>query len=71
MAINKIMSELFGKEAYKELEVVECARDGKNSQTRLCIDKKIKGLPSWEINGKIFIGVKTLRELSKMSGYKN
>ena len=64
-------SELFGKEAYKELKVVECARDGKNSQTKLCIDKKIKGLPSWEINGKIFIGVKTLRELSKMSGYKN
>ena len=24
-------SELFGKQAYKELNVVECARDGKNS----------------------------------------
>ena len=28
-------SELFGKQAYKELNVVECARDGKNSQTQL------------------------------------
>ena len=64
-------SQLFGKEAYKELNVIECARDGKNSQTQICIDKKIKGLPSWEINGKIILGVKTLRELSKMSGYKN
>ena len=63
-------SELFGKEAYKELNVVECAREGKNSQTQLCIDKKIEGFPSWEINGKIIIGVKTLNELSELAGYK-
>ena len=63
-------SELFGKEAYKELNVVECARDGKNSQTQLCIDKKIEGFPSWEINGKIIIGLRTLKELSELTGYK-
>ena len=65
-----IQSELFGKQAYKELNVVECARDGKNSQTQLCIDKKIQGFPSWEIHGKIILGVQTLKELSKLSGYK-
>ena len=64
-------SELFGKEAYKELNVVECSRDGKASQTQLCIDKKIEGFPSWEINGKIIIGVQTLKDLSKLAGYKN
>ena len=63
-------SELFGKQAYKELNVVECARDGKNSQTQLCIDKKIQGFPSWEINGKIILGLQTLNDLSKLSGYK-
>ena len=63
-------SELFGKEAYKELNVVECARDGKNSQTQLCIDKKIEGFPSWEIYGKIIIGVRTLKELSELTGFK-
>ena len=62
-------SELFGKQAYKELNVVECARDGKNSQTQLCIDKKIEGFPSWEINGKIILGVQTLQELSDLTGY--
>ena len=36
-------SELFGKQAYRELNVVECARDGINSQTQLCIVKKLKG----------------------------
>ena len=62
--------ELFGKQAYKELNVVECARDGKNSQTQLCIDKNIQGFPSWEIKGKIIIGVQTLKELSKLTGYE-
>ena len=33
-------SELFGKQAYRELNVVECARDCINSQNQLCIDKK-------------------------------
>ena len=64
-------SELFGKQAYKELNVVECARDGTNSQTQLCIDKKIKGFPTWEINGKLILGVLSLKELSKLTGFKN
>ena len=64
-------SELFGKQAYKELNVVECARDGINSQTQLCIDKNIKGFPTWEVNGKLIIGVLSLKELSKLTGFKN
>ena len=62
--------ELFGKQAYKELNVIECAIDGKNSQTELCINKQIQGFPSWEINGNIIIGLKTLKELSEITGYK-
>ena len=64
-------SELFGKQAYKELNVVECARDGNNSQTQLCIDKNIKGFPTWEINGKLILGVLSLNELSKLTEFKN
>ena len=64
-------SELFGKQAYKELNVVECARDGKNSQTQLCIDKNIKGFPTWEINGKLILGILSLKELSNLTGFKN
>ena len=63
-------SELFGKQAYKELNVVECTRDGINSQTQLCIDKKIQGFPTWEINGKLILGVLSLNELSKLTGFK-
>ena len=64
-------SELFGKQAYKELQVVECANDGLNSKTQLCIDKQIKGFPTWEINGKLFLGVLSLKELSRLTEYKN
>ena len=64
-------SELFGKQAYKALKVVECASDGINSQTQLCIDKKIQGFPTWEINGKLILGVLSLNELSKLTGFKN
>ena len=64
-------SELFGKQAYRELNIVECARDGINSQTQLCIDKKIKGFPTLEINGKLILGVLSLKELSSLTGFKN
>ena len=64
-------SELFGKQAYKELKVIECAKDGLNSQTQLCIDKQINGFPTWEINGKLILGVLSLKELSRLTGYKN
>ena len=64
-------SELFGKQAYKELNVVECGRNGINSQTQLCIDKKIKGFPTWEINGNLILGVLSLKELSRLTGFKN
>ena len=63
-------AEFFGKKAYKKLSVIECATDGKNSKTELCIEKGIKGFPSWEINGEIFLGVKTLEQLSELTNFE-
>ena len=62
--------ELFGKEAAKELVIIECASDGKNNQAKLCERKDISGFPSWEIKGSIISGVRTLEELSRLSEYK-
>lgn len=62
--------ELFGKEATAKLKIVECAPDGRNSQTDLCRAKNIQGYPSWEINGKVDSGVKPLSKLAELSGYK-
>lgn len=62
--------ELFGKEAASKLNIIECAEDGKNSQSEVCKAKGINGFPSWEINGRIESGVKSLAELAEWSNYK-
>jgi uncharacterized membrane protein len=62
--------ELFGKQATAKLTIIECAPDGRNSQTKLCESKNIQGYPTWEINGKLDSGVKTLPDLALRSGFK-
>ncbi len=62
--------EMFGKEAAAKLNLVECAKDGFNNQRKLCEAKGISGFPSWEINGSIDSGVKSLEELANLSNYK-
>ena len=63
--------EMFGKEATKELKIVECAKDGYQNQALLCESKGITGYPSWEINQSIESGVLSLKQLKEMSNYKN
>ena len=62
--------ELFGKQASDELQVVECAPDGRNNQADLCRSKGLTGFPSWEIKGEIDSGVKPLSDLADLSGYQ-
>ena len=62
--------EDFGQEASSKLTVIECAEDGQNSQRALCQSKKIEGFPTWEINGKLDSGVKDLKTLADLSGFK-
>tara|TARA_B100000579_G_scaffold314429_1_gene263919 strand:+ start:2040 stop:2981 length:942 start_codon:yes stop_codon:yes gene_type:complete len=63
--------EMFGKEASEKLNLIECAQDGFNNKKELCESKGIKGFPTWEINGSIESGVKSLKELAEISNYKN
>ena len=62
--------QLFGKEAVKELKVVECAKDGKDNNYKLCQTKGIEGFPSWEINGEIYSGTRDLNDLAIITGYQ-
>ena len=61
--------QLFGKQAVEELIIVECAKDGKNNQYKLCQEKGIEGFPSWEINNRLYSGTMSLDELAKMTNY--
>jgi hypothetical protein len=62
--------ELFGKEAFAIVGPIECARDGKNSQTEICQQTAKKsadfGFPTWEINGRFYPGVQPLDRLAEI-----
>jgi uncharacterized membrane protein len=62
--------QLFGKPAYKELNYVECSTDGKNAQPQVCKEAGVKYFPSWQINGELTSGVKTLEELADLTNYQ-
>ena len=56
-------------EAKQFIPYVECDPKGENPQTALCIQKGVKGYPTWEIGGKMIAGEQTLDELADKSGY--
>jgi hypothetical protein len=60
----------FGKEAVKQLEVVECDRGGVNPQPQLCRDKRVRFYPTWEINGKLYPGNHSLESIANFSKYR-
>lgn len=60
----------FGKEAVKQLEVIECDRGGVNPQTQLCRDKRVRFYPTWEINGKLYPGNHSLESIANFSQYR-
>ena len=62
--------QLFGKDAYSKIPYIECADDGKNSQTALCQSvPEITGFPTWEVNGQFLSGSQSLQVLAEASGY--
>jgi glutaredoxin len=61
----------FGKQAVSSLNVIECDRRAANNQNRLCVAKGIGGFPTWEINGRLYSGMRTLDDLARLSNYRN
>lgn len=71
--------QLFGKEAAQIINYIECDPGGVNPQTALCqqiLEKakkqsgqEVVGFPTWEINGKFYMGTQTLTDLANRSGY--
>lgn len=60
---------IFG-DAVDQLPYVECAADGENAQPDLCSAKGIQAYPTWEINGQLYPGVKSLDELAQLSEFQ-
>jgi len=66
----QMQKAMFGKEAASIINYIECNPQGKNARRDLCEAAKIKGTPAWEINGKLYEGEKSLKELGDLSGYQ-
>lgn len=62
--------DMFGQSAIQYVNYVECDPRGANAKPSLCKAAKVTGYPTWEINGKQYVGVQSLGELAKLSGYK-
>lgn len=62
--------QLFGKEAYSEINYIECDAQVKNGRPDLCQAANIEGFPTWEIKGQLYPNVQSLEKLAQISGYK-
>ncbi|XVF59858.1 hypothetical protein PTKIN_Ptkin07bG0309500 [Pterospermum kingtungense] len=64
--------QMFGREASKLLDYVECFPDGFKTGTKMvkaCADANIEGFPTWVINGQVLSGELELKELAEVSGF--
>ena len=64
-----IQKQLFGAAATRQLTYIECATTN-NTQAQICKEAGIRGYPTWEINGELYPGVRSLSELANLAGYK-
>ncbi|GMH25163.1 hypothetical protein Nepgr_027006 [Nepenthes gracilis] len=64
--------EMFGREAAKLLDYVECFPDGYRKgvkMAKVCVDASIDGFPTWVINGQVLSGEQELSNLARASGF--
>ncbi|XP_030485925.2 thiol-disulfide oxidoreductase LTO1 isoform X2 [Cannabis sativa] len=64
--------EMFGREAAKHLNYVECFPNGFKKGTLMeksCAEVGIEGFPTWVINGKVLSGELEFSELAEASGF--
>lgn len=62
--------ELFGMEAFKFINYIECDPKGYRSKYATCLENGVDGYPSWKFgNGKSQGGEMELIDIAKFSGY--
>lgn len=65
--------EMFGREAAKILDYIECFPEGYKKGTTMikaCTDIKLEGFPTWVINGEVHSGELEFSELAELTGIK-
>lgn len=62
--------QLFGEQAFKEIDYVECDAAGKNPQVDACRAADIKSFPTWKVKDKTLAGTQLLDKLAQETGYE-
>jgi glutaredoxin len=62
--------QVFGQQAFAEIDYVECDPDGRNPQTDRCRSEGVRVYPTWKINGQVLMGNQPLTVLADVSGYQ-
>jgi hypothetical protein len=63
--------QLFGKEAWEQIDYVECAEDAlKKPQPQVCQQAGVDGFPTWSIDGKLDAGTKKLSQLAQLTRHE-
>jgi thiol-disulfide isomerase/thioredoxin len=62
--------EMFGEQAFRQINYIECDPRGNNPRPNLCQKAKIRGFPTWELNNQQYPGMLSLEELATLSGYQ-
>jgi hypothetical protein len=61
--------QMFGQQAFTQINSIECDPRGQNPRPDLCRKAKISAFPTWEINGQKYSGMQPLEQLAQISGY--
>lgn len=63
--------DLFGEGTFNRyIRYIECDPRGEKAKPELCKTAKIEAYPTWEIRGKLYMGVQSLEELATLSEFK-
>lgn len=60
---------LFGQEAVKKINYIECDPNGRNAQPDVCKAANITGYPTWQVQGEFYSGIQSLDQLADLSSY--
>ena len=58
--------QALGLQAMQTIPYVECDREGYRNQRDLCREREVPGYPTWEIDGQLFPGERSLDELKEI-----
>ena len=68
-SMSRSSKRSWSSKAVEDIDYVECAADGVDSQRAKCDRRGVKGYPTWDIGGELYPGEKSLDELAELSGF--